>query len=139
MLKLDYPTTLGPDICDVINAVIGWVNNLLPGIRKLCFPIAMPFAFVLPPRITESLSLVSPVPDSDFSALCNHRAITSRTHSGVTGLRFLALPVDHSKLHIRLMTDYLVDSIWIGLSEYFNGPRRLAPAGFRSDALQCLL
>ena len=79
MLELDYPAVIGLYICDVLLAVLSVVYKLLPFARKLSFPSAVPFAFVLPPRVTGVTPLVSPVPNLDFSTLCNHRVTVKRT------------------------------------------------------------
>jgi hypothetical protein len=78
MLELDYPTTICLHVCDVLLTGFGVVDNLLPVDRKPVFPSAVPVCFVLPPRVAEASALVSPMPDLDFSALGNHRAIATR-------------------------------------------------------------
>src|SRR6266853_3383375 len=79
VLELDYPTSICLHICDVLFTGFCLVDNLLPVDRKLSFPNAVPFCFLLPPRVAEAASLVSPMPNPDFSALGNHRVIASRT------------------------------------------------------------
>lgn len=79
MLELDYPSMIGSYICDVFLTVFSPMDKLLPVDRELSFPIAVPFSFVLPPRVTEESSLMSPVRNSDLSALCNHRLVASWT------------------------------------------------------------
>jgi len=59
-------------VCDVSFTVVGSVDDLLPINAKLVFPSAMPFRFILPPRIAQPMSFVSPVPNASFSALGNH-------------------------------------------------------------------
>lgn len=100
MLKLDYPPLIGLNICNVFLSVIGLEDNLLPAFGKPSFPSAVPFGFVLPPGITSAPSFVGPVPDIDFSALCNHRLIASWTLAGKIGLGLLALSVYESKFHV---------------------------------------
>ena len=78
MLKLKYPPVVGQHICYVPLSVIGFLADLLPVDGKPVFPSAVPGCLVLPPRVAAAPSLVSPVPDPDFSALGNHRAIASR-------------------------------------------------------------
>jgi len=79
VLEFNHPTITGLHVCDVSFTVFGVVNDFLPFIGKLVFPGAVPFCFVLPPRVAEAASLVSPMPHPDFSALGNHRMIASRT------------------------------------------------------------
>jgi hypothetical protein len=52
MLELNYPSMLGLNICDVFCSVVGWVNNFLPSIGEFLLACAVPFAFVLTPRVT---------------------------------------------------------------------------------------
>src|SRR5258706_8078156 len=103
MLQLNYPPLIGLYICDVFLSVIGLVDNLLPAFGKLSFPSAVPFGFVLPPRITGATSFVGPVPNFDLSALCNHRLIASWTLAGKIGLGLLALLIEECKFHIRIL------------------------------------
>jgi hypothetical protein len=101
MLELNYPAALSLDIRNVLDAVLGVVDNLLPLVGKLSFPRAVPFRFVLTPRVAKTRSQVSPMPNPDFSALCNHRTAAARTlAAGQIGLSFLALLIDDSKFHI---------------------------------------
>jgi len=60
-------------------AVFGMVDNFLALSGKLVFPNAVPFRFILPPRIAKPMPLVSPVPNTNFSALCNHGCSAART------------------------------------------------------------
>jgi hypothetical protein len=52
MLELDHPSMLGLNICEVLRAIVGYVNNFLPSLGKFRFPCAVPRAFILPPRVT---------------------------------------------------------------------------------------
>jgi hypothetical protein len=79
VLELDCPAITGLNICAVSLTVVGIVDDLLPLTRKLVFPIAMPFRFALPPRIASTFPFMSPVPDSDWSALRNHGISAART------------------------------------------------------------
>ena len=79
MLELDHPTMSGSYIRDVLLPVFAWMDNLLPVDGELSLPIAVPFGFVLPPKVTEAPSSVSPVPSPDFSAFWNHRITARRT------------------------------------------------------------
>lgn len=72
MLELDYPTTICLHVCDVSFTVSGKVDEFLPISGKLVFPSAVPLRFILPPRIAKPMPFVSPVPNANFSALCNH-------------------------------------------------------------------
>src|SRR5262245_17314169 len=108
MLEFDHPATLGLHIRDVLHTVLSWMDNLLPADRKLSFPGAVPLGLVLPPRVTDATSLVSPVPNPNFSALSNHRVTATRTLARKIGLSLLALSMDASKFHI---TTYVVAPI----------------------------
>jgi hypothetical protein len=99
MLEFNYPTVIGLHICDMLLAILTSVDDLLPGHGKLPFPSAVPFSFVLPPRVTGAASLVSPVPHPDFSTLCDHRMIASGTLAAKIGLSFFALSIDEGKSH----------------------------------------
>ena len=79
MLELDYPTTICLHVCDVSFTVSGSVDDLLPISGKLVFPIAVPFRFILPPRIAKETTFVSPVPNPDFAAPCNHGSSADAT------------------------------------------------------------
>jgi hypothetical protein len=52
MLELDYPSMIGPHVCDVFLTVFSPIDKLLPVDWELSLPIAVPFGFVLPPRVT---------------------------------------------------------------------------------------
>jgi hypothetical protein len=73
VLELDHPTTRGFHVCDMTFTGLGVLDILLPISRKLVFPGAMPFRFVLPPRIANATLFMSPVANPDFSAPCNHQ------------------------------------------------------------------
>lgn len=79
MLELYHPTTRGFHVCDMTFTGLGMLDNLLPVSWKLVFPGAMPFRFVLPPRIANATLLMSPVANPDFSAPCNHQSSAART------------------------------------------------------------
>lgn len=104
MLEFDYPPMLGPNVCDVLRAVVGVVNNFLPSNSEFRLPFAVPFRFVLPPVVAEAPSLVSPMPNLDFSALGNHRVTASLTLTRKTGLSFLALSIDEREFHVLAKT-----------------------------------
>ena len=104
MLELDYPTTICLHVCDVPLTGFCWVDNLLPVGGKLSFPSAVPFCFVLPPRVAEAASLVSPMPNPLFSALGHHWVIAKQTLARKAGLRFSALSVDVCEFHIVVIT-----------------------------------
>jgi hypothetical protein len=87
---------------------IGSVNNLMPAFRKIIFPSAMPFGFVLPPKITSATTFVGPVPHLDFSALCYQRLIASWALTGKIWLGLFALPIDECKFHGQLSAPYLI-------------------------------
>jgi len=72
VLELNHPAVTGLDVCDVSFTVSGMVDELLPIRGKLVLPSAVPLRFVLPPRIAKETAFVSPVPNPDFSASCNH-------------------------------------------------------------------
>jgi len=80
-------------------AVSVMLDKLLPTNGKQVFPSAVPFRFILPPRIAKATPFVSPVPKPDFSAPCNHRASADRTLAGKIGLSFLALSTNESEFH----------------------------------------
>ena len=94
-----YPAPLGLHVCDVSFAVFGMVDNFLALSGKLVFPSAVPFRFILPPRIAKPTSFVSPVPNASFSALGNHGTSAETTLARKIGLSFLALSVYESKFH----------------------------------------
>ena len=79
MLKLDYPIMICLHVSDVSSTVSDRVDDLLPISRKLVFPIAVPFRFILPPRIAKETTFVSPVPNPDFAAPCNHGSSAALT------------------------------------------------------------
>jgi len=79
VLELNHPTITGLHVCDVSFTVSGCVDDLLPIIGKLVFPIAVPFRFILTPRIAKETTFVSPVPNPDFAAPCNHGSATAAT------------------------------------------------------------
>lgn len=106
MLKFDYPSVRGLNIRNVAFTVPGMTDPLLPITRKMVFPRAMPFGFVFPPRITSATPLVGPVPNLQFSALCDHRLIASWAIAGQIGLRLLALPINERELHVRVVYLY---------------------------------
>src|SRR5437867_5737691 len=95
-----YPAPLGLHVCDVSFAVFGMVDNFLALSGKLVFPSAVPFRFILPPRIAKPTSFVSPVPNASFSALGNHGTSAETTLARKIGLSFLALSVYESKFHV---------------------------------------
>ena len=68
-------------IASTFITVLGSMNNLLPTDRKLSFASAVPFGSVLPPMITDAISLMSPVPNPYLAALFDHRVTASRTHA----------------------------------------------------------
>src|ERR1700730_16641287 len=102
MLEFDYPPMLGLDVCNVLGAVVCVVNNFLPSIGEFCLPFAVPFCFVFPPRVAEAPSLMSPMPNPDFSTLGDHRLIAIRTLARKIGLSFLALSIDEREFHTRV-------------------------------------
>ena len=104
MLEFNYPTTICLHICNVLLTSFCFVDNLLPVDRKLSFPAAVPICFVLPPEVAGAPSLVSPMPNLDFSALGNHRVIASRALARKFGLSFLALSIDEREFHILVIT-----------------------------------
>src|SRR5437762_188016 len=75
------------------------VDNFLALSGKLVFPSAVPFRFILPPRIAKPTSFVSPVPNASFSALGDHVASAEATLARKIGLSFLAFSVYESKFH----------------------------------------
>jgi hypothetical protein len=75
------------------------VDDLMPVSGKVSFPNAVPFCFALPPRVADAASLMSLVPDFDFSALGDHREVASRAPARKTRFSFVALPVDGRELH----------------------------------------
>jgi len=75
------------------------MGKLLPSGRKLFFPRAVPFNFVLPPRVTGVTPFVSPVPNPRLSALCDHRVTASLARARKIGLSLSALFIDESKFH----------------------------------------
>src|SRR6185295_18780128 len=58
VLELNHPTTIGLHVCDVSFTVSGRVDDLLPISGELVFPSAVPFRFILPPRIARPMPLV---------------------------------------------------------------------------------
>lgn len=82
MLELDYPSLVSLYISYVPLSTIGVVDNLLPAFGEMPLPRAMPFSFVFPPKITDAKVLVSPVPNIDFTAPCNHGLIANWTFAG---------------------------------------------------------
>ena len=95
---------LGLDICNVLGAVGGLVNNFLPSIREFRLPFEVPFCFVFPPRVVAgATSLVSPMPNPDFSAPGDHRVIANWTLACKIGASFLALPIDEREFHILII------------------------------------
>ena len=62
VLKLNCPAICGLHVCDVSLTVVGVLDNLLPIFGKLILPVAVPWGFILPPRITIAGRLMSPVP-----------------------------------------------------------------------------
>src|SRR6267154_2799091 len=103
MLEFDYPPMLGLNVCNVLGAVVGVVNNFLPSIGEFRLPFAVPFCFVFPPRVAAATSLVSPMPNPFFSALGNHRVIANRTLAGKFGPSFLALSIDEREFRTTLV------------------------------------
>jgi hypothetical protein len=55
------------------------VEDLLPISGKLVFPSAVPLRLILPPRIAKETPFVSPMPNANFSALCNHGSAAETT------------------------------------------------------------
>jgi hypothetical protein len=105
MLEFDYPPMLGINICNVLGAVAGMMNNFLPSIGEFRLPFEVSLCFVFPPRVAAgATSLVSPMPNPDFSAPGNHRVIANRTLARKIGLSFLALPVDEREFHLLIIT-----------------------------------
>jgi len=130
VLELDYPTSICLHICDVLFTGFCLVDNLLPVDRKLSFPNAVPFRFLLPPRVAEAASLVSPMPNPDFSALGNHRVIANRTLAQKIGLSFLALSVDECEFHILVMTVFTLAGFQYFGAALEGTPRRPLALGF---------
>jgi hypothetical protein len=93
VLELNYPTIRGLHICDVSFPIFGVVNDFLPISRKVILPCTVPRCLVLPPRIAELLSLVSPVRKPDLSALRDHRVAAARTLPRKTGLSLLTFSI----------------------------------------------
>ena len=59
--------------------VLGVADDLLRIKGKLVFPSTVPLGFILPPRVAKAAPFVSPVPNPDFSAPCNHLSSANRT------------------------------------------------------------
>src|SRR3989442_11130232 len=80
------------------------VDNFLALSGKLVFPSAVPFRFILPPRIAKPTSFVSPVPNASFSALGNHGTSAEATLARKIAPSLLALSVYECEFHILVMT-----------------------------------
>ena len=80
MLEFEHPTLIGLHICYVLLAVFGTVDDLLPIVREVPFPSAVPLGFVFPPWITGSFPFVSPMPYPFFfwAAFGNHFRYATR-------------------------------------------------------------
>ena len=102
MLELYHPAISGLHVCDVSYTVFGALDDLLPISGKLVFPSAVPLGFILPPWIAKETSFVSPVPNADLSAPCNHGSSAARTLARKIGLSLMALSVYVSKFHVWL-------------------------------------
>jgi hypothetical protein len=79
VLEFDYPITICLHVCDVPFTISGGVEDLLPISGKLVFPSAVPLRLILPPRIAKETPFVSPMPNANFSALCNHGSAAETT------------------------------------------------------------
>jgi hypothetical protein len=79
VLELNHPTIMGLHVCDVSFTVLGVAEDLLPISGKLVFPSTVPLRFILPPRVAKATPFVSPVPNPDVSAPCNHQSSAART------------------------------------------------------------
>jgi hypothetical protein len=79
MLEFEYPTTICLHVRDVALTVLAIVDDLLPISGELVFPSTVPLRFILLPRIAMATPFVSPVPNPDFTAPCNHRLSAART------------------------------------------------------------
>jgi hypothetical protein len=99
MLKLQYPTMMGLHIGDMPLTVLRMLQDFLPLCGKQVLPGPMPRGFILPPGIAEAISLMSPVPHAEFSALRHQQRSAARAFTGKMRLRLLALTVDHGKSH----------------------------------------
>ena len=94
MLKFDYQPVLRLHIRDVLFAVFGPVDNLLPVDRKLILPTAVPFSLRLPPAVAGASRAVGPMPDPVFSAFRHHSATATWAFPRQTRLGFSALSVN---------------------------------------------
>lgn len=101
MLKFDYPAVIGLYICDVLLAILGLVDNLLPIDREFILPRLVPFGFVFPPGVTHATSMMSPVPILDFATFRHHRTIASRADACKAGLGLSPLSVHDSNFHVQ--------------------------------------
>jgi hypothetical protein len=72
VLELDNPTIFGFDISNVLLAIFGVLDSLLPVLRKLILPSAMPFRLVFPPKIAFSPTFMRPVVGIHVAAFCDH-------------------------------------------------------------------
>ncbi|OGR53354.1 MAG: hypothetical protein A2049_08055 [Elusimicrobia bacterium GWA2_62_23] len=100
MLKLKHPPLICFYVSNMFFSVMALVNNLLPLRGKMSFPGAMPFSFILPPRITRAPPLMGPVPNPDFPALCQHWMPAGRAGSKKIWLSFLTLFIYKGEFHI---------------------------------------
>lgn len=80
VLELDYPLIDRLYVGNVPLSVVRVLDNLLPIVRELAFPNAMPFCLILLPRIAVAAASMCPMPNADFSALCN---LTASARSGL--------------------------------------------------------
>jgi hypothetical protein len=101
MLELDRPAAICRHVRDVSFTVLSMADDFLPGSGKLVLPSTVPQSFILPPRIAKTTPFVRPVPDSDFSALGNHRLSAAETLTQKMGLSFLALSVNAREFHTK--------------------------------------
>ena len=81
MLKFNHPFVGGLDIRDVLFAVARPMDDFLPFDWKPILPRPMPLGLVFPPGIATAPPFVSPVPNHDFPALCNHGLFASGTRT----------------------------------------------------------
>jgi hypothetical protein len=102
VLELKHPIIIGFHVSNVSFTVFGMVDDLLPTIGKPTLPSAVPFRFGLPPPIALETPAMSPVPNSDFPAPCNHGTSAARALARKIGLSFLALAVHESELHVTM-------------------------------------
>lgn len=99
VLKFKGNAIIGLDIGNVFFLIRRRVDALLPFLREVIFPVAMPLRFRLPPCVAGSRAFVCPMPNAMLTALRDRGIATDAALTGQARFSFAGRPFNESVSH----------------------------------------